>query len=402
MADIVKMKEELKKIYGDKLEGKLKEIMTKEGCTELRAVVKLVNITGNIDVPVTTMVGEFSPSKIADIKADVLDDVQELVDAGVKDIDAEMKKGKWRDVIVLCLGMFGKEKTYETKGVTEMQRKVGLLDPTGYLEGTIWRTVNVERLAPLLEVGKVMGLSSVITTYYHPHEKVAVNLNAKTGVVEVDDKVDRTWIKPIEDIAEYDVGIVEISDVMVVTEKKYRGCNNPKCPESFKSTKAPVCKHCANETEELITRTYPALSGEYLHEFSIPPWTDLTLSDKGNSVVVVRRKDSEHGIQYTVIAKVDDFVEKQSGEVFHKSGSKEGASPKIDIEEKIDTTNIEVDKKVLVRIKQMISSMPSGVQEGQISGIANTMELKPEVLAKGLDMHKDVVKEGSTWKLKTS
>lgn len=417
MVDIKKTKENLIKIFGDNTDRKIKETMQKEGCNETIAIFRLGKTTKDVEVPITNVIGVFAPKKISDIKEKVLDDVQELIDAEVneKKIDPEMKqKGRWYGITAMSLGLFGKETTYVSEGVTDIQRKVGLADPTGYVEGTIWKEVNISKLAPLLPRGKVVGLNSLVTTYYHPHKKVGVNLNKKTEVIEVEDKVNREWLINHDEIEEYGVGFIEVFGVSKPLVKKTRGCDDPNCTEAWGKTKATICKKCAKETVELVTRTYGVECDGLAPDVSVPPWADFTLKEGASYVLAVKRADYNAQKQFTIVAIVSDFDNTPIGEVSKTVDTKsevpvKQVKKKVEkkVEKKADTPDVEVSKKDLVRIRQMINSMTI-VQESQLIGIAKTMELRTDenvaakVLAKGLDTLEETVKDGSTWKLKSS
>jgi len=416
MVNIEKLKQNLKQKYGDQLEAKIKEVMESEGCNERIAIYQLGNKDEEIEVPVSSFRGEFSPQPISEIKGKMLDIVNELEEAGVQNIDQEMRqKGMWVGLIAMTTGLAGRIESYETKADkrADIKRRVGFIDPTGYIEGTIWKGDAVELLADEFPAGKIVGLSTVITNYFHRDRKVGLNLSSKTEVLDVPDKIHSGWLRNIDEIDEFDACLTRISDVGKPSEHAYKGCSNPVCPQSFKGTSKSMCNQCGTPTEDLVSKTYPAIAGEDVFDFSVPAWTKLDLNIGGENIVAVRRRDNNGEKQFTVLAVIDpkDMSDDIKEDWYHvvdvpESSNKSSSVSKAPVqpEVKIDTTNIEVDKKQILSVKNMIKSVQR-VDETEIVGIAKTMELKPEVVAKCLDelISEDVVsKEGSTWKLKSS
>lgn len=416
MVNIEKLKQSLKQKYGDQLEAKIKEVMDSEGCNERIAIYQLGNKDEEIDVPVSSFRGEFSPQPISEIKGRMLDIVNELEEANVQNIDQEMRqKGNWVGLVAMTTGLAGRIESYETKADNraDIKRRVGFIDPTGYIEGTIWKKEAVDLLADEFPPGKIVGLDTVITNYFHRDRKVGLNLSSKTQVLDVSDKMHKGWFRNPDEIEEFDACIACITDIGKPNENKYKGCVNPVCPQSFKGTTKAVCNQCGNGTEELVSRTYPAITGEDVFDFSVPAWTKLDLNVGGKNIVAVRRRDNNGEKQFTVLAVVDskDVSEEIKEEWFHKGGSSTPENTSTNDSQvmapsvvKIDTSSVEVDKKQILSVKNMIKSVQR-VDEADVAGIAKTMELTPEVVAKSLDelISEDVVvKEGSTWKLKSS
>jgi len=418
MVNIEKLKQNLKQKYGDQLEAKIKEVMVSEGCNETIAIYQLGNKDEEIDIPVSSFKGDFSPQPISEIKAKVMDKVIELEEAGVKieKIDEEMKqKGIWVNLIAMTTGLAGRIESYETKADkrADIKRRVGFIDPTGYIEGTIWKKDAVDLLADDFPAGKIVGLDSVITNYFHRDRKVGLNMSAKTQVLDVPDKIHKGWLRDVDEIDEFDACLARIHDIGKPNENKYKGCVNPLCPQSYKGATKPMCNQCGNPTQELASKTYPAIAGEGVFDFSVPAWSDLPLNVGGENIVAVRRVDNNGEKRFTILAVIDpkDISDEVKEDWYHvvdgpSSSDKIPVASKPVVQEsiKIDTSNVEVDKKQVVSVKNMIKSVQR-VDAADVAGIAKSMELTPEVVAKCLDelISEDVViKEGSTWKLKTS
>lgn len=415
MVNIEKLKQSLKQKYGDQLEAKIKEVMDSEGCNERIAIYQLGNKDEEIDVPVSSFKGEFNPQPISEIKGKMLDIVSELEDAGVQKIDEEMRqKGMWVGLIAMTTGLAGRIESYERKqdNTSDIKRRVGFIDPTGYIEGTIWKREAVELLENEFPAGKIVGLDTIVTNYFHRDRKVGLNLSSKTQVLDVPDKITVGWLRNPDEIEEYDACLSKITDIGKPSENKYKGCVNPLCPQSFKGTTKAVCNQCGIATEELVSKTYPAISGEDVFDFSVPAWTKVDLNIGGENIVAVRRRDNNGEKQFTVLAVIDpkDISEEVKEDWYHvvdvpNSVNNNTTKLKPVIQDtKIDTSNVEVDKKQVLSVKNMIKSVQR-VDAADIAGIAKTMELKPEVVAKCLDeliSEDTVVKEGSTWKLKNS
>lgn len=416
MVDKEKLKDELRKKFGDKLEEKIKQKQKERNdCSEVLALHYLANELDDVVVPVSTVIGQFKVFTIEQIKEKVLDKVDEFEQANIKDanvINTEMKGiTNWVGVISVCTGISTKITSYVTQEkIADIQQKIGFVDPTGYIEGVIWKKETIDRIKEELESGRIYGLGGMTTTYYHQHKKVGLSLSKATQVQEIVDKVHQGWLRDIEDIEEFDGGFVKISDVGAATVRKWRGCGNPNCSDSYSGTNAQVCRTCAQETVELLSHVYPAVCCDDLSDFQIPAWIDLKLEKGVEYIVAIRRMDNNGEKQFTILAilNMDDYTDEVTEEFYHGSEDASVATPQKVAKEvkKIDTSKVEVSKKDVVRIKNMMNTVTT-LMETELSSITKTLgfEDNPEIVVKGLEVLVEdgtLVLEGSTWKLKSS
>lgn len=388
MVDTNKMRENLKEKYGEKLDEVIQKKVKETGKNETIALFQLHDEL-DVETPIETKmnVGEFKKHTIKEIREKVEDIVREISDAVEENkiTDTVNNRSLLVNPVVLYAGVLGKQKSYKSGDRTDYKQRVGFVDPTGFIEGTILKKETIDKLLPQMTPGKIFGMNIVFTNYYHPHRKVSLSLNKKTEFVDVDEKLTEDWIQHPDEVNEYDGGIIKSDYISKPSVTKYIGCSNPRCPDFPKKQDAETCRTCGEKTKELVSRTYPVMIGSKHIEMRVMPWKGIEIDrSKPEQLFAVRKFVTDGQESYSLLCIVDEKPEK-----IDKPKEQPKTKPK-------DVKLSEVDKK---RIKEMAGSIQK-ITRQKLPSLSKAIGINADSLEVGLDMLANegfLKKEGLEW-----